>query len=367
MRTPVPCPGTAIEELDTPVLLVDLDVFEANLATLMSYCRNHGTLWRPHSKSHKCPAIARLQLQAGACGITCAKLSEAELMVANGIGPVLLANQLVTRSKLARLARLQERQEVILAVDGPSGAALAGQAACDHGVCIPVMLEMDIGMNRVGVRAGESARQLARRLADTPGLELRGLMGYEGHVLAVQPREEKVRACHQALDILLETRTRLEADGLPVPVVSAGGTGCYDITAAYPGITEIQAGGGVFMDAMYRYKFHVGTLDFALTCLTTVTSRSASHVVVDAGFKTLSAYHQPPTLLDRDDLQLRYLSAEHGVFDLQPNAKGPAVGDQLRLVVGYSDSTTVLHDRFLGIRNGRVERIWPIEGRGCLD
>lgn len=367
MNTPTPSPGTPIHELNTPVLLVDLDIFEANVATMLAYCRSHGTFWRPHSKSHKCPGIARLQLQAGACGITCAKLSEAELMVANGIGPILIANQVVTPPKLARLARLQSQQEVMVAMDNTETAAIAGQAATDHGVKIPVVVEVDIGMNRVGVAPGQPALAVARCVAETPGLALRGVMGYEGHVLAVEPQAEKIRVCHQALDLLLEVKALLEQDGMPVPVVSAGGTGCYEITAAYPGITEVQAGGGIFMDAMYRHKFHVDSLNYALTCLATVTSRSTSHVVVDAGFKTMSSFHQAPFPLERDDLELRNLSAEHGIFDLKSGAAGPRVGEQIRFVVGYSDSTTVLHDRLLGIRADRVERIWQIEGRGLLD
>ena len=366
MSNRAPYLGLALEDLDTPVLLVDLDVFESNVATMAAYCRTHGTLWRPHSKCHKCPAIARLQLDAGAIGITCAKLSEAELMVTHGIGPILIANQIVTPAKLARLARLQQHQQIIVAMDEPAVVPLMERAAADHGVTIPVVIELDIGLNRVGVEPGEQVLRLAQAISDSPGLRLCGVMGYEGHVLAIQPLEDKIRACHTALELLLQAQDELRHHGLDADIVSAGGTGCYETTAAYPGITEVQAGGGVFMDAMYRYKFGVESLDFALTCLTTVTSRAASHVEVDAGFKTLSAYHEAPVPYGRGDLELRYLSAEHGVFDVVAGNQVPQVGEQLRLVVGYSDSTAVLHDRFLGVRNGRVERIWEIAGRGLL-
>jgi D-serine deaminase-like pyridoxal phosphate-dependent protein len=212
----------------------------------------------------------------------------------------------------------------------------------------------------------EPALRLAAQAAATPGLRLCGLMGYEGHVLSIPDPVEKRRACHRALDLLLASRDLLLANGLPVDIVSAGGTGCYEITAAYPGITEVQAGGGVFMDAMYRYGCHVASLDFALTCLATVTSRCATHVVVDAGFKSMSAYHHAPLPLERDDLELRGLSAEHGIFSLRDDAAGPRVGDKVRFIVGYGDSTTVLHDALLGVRRGRVECVWQIAGRGCL-
>ncbi|MEW6754408.1 MAG: alanine racemase, partial [Candidatus Latescibacterota bacterium] len=275
-------------------------------------------------------------------------------------------NQIVSPPKLERLADLQQRQEVMVAVDNPAVVPVLGQAARRRGAVLPVVLELDIGMHRAGVQPGLPALGLARAAASTPGVRLCGLMGYEGHVLAVEPPEEKVRQCHQALDLLLQTRDLLLRDGLPCPVVSAGGTGCYAITAAYPGITEVQAGGGVFMDAMYRKKFGVTGLGCALTVLTTVTSQAAQHVVVDAGFKALSAYHHPPFVAGRDDLELRYLSAEHGVFAVRPGGVSPSLGERLHLVVGYSDSTDFLHDRFLATRAGRVERVWEIKGRGCL-
>jgi len=358
--------GKRREELDTPVLLVDLDVFDANLAQLARYCREHQTGWRPHSKSHKCPEIARLQLEAGAIGITCAKLSEAELMVAHGIGPILIANQIVTPAKLARLAVLQERAEVIAAVDNLRVVGPMGAAAQVAGTTIPLLVEVDIGMNRVGVRPGPPVLELAREILAAPGLSFRGLMGYEGHVLAIKPPETKIRACHQALDLLLESRDLLQKQDIPVDIVSAGGTGCYEITAAYPGITEIQAGGGVFMDAMYQHAFSVQGLECGLTVLATVTSRGERHVVVDSGFKTMSAYHHPPLPRGRDDLELRFLSAEHGIFDVKDGYPGPQVGERVEFIVGYSDSTTILHDRFLGQRNGRVEKVWEIAGRGRL-
>jgi D-serine deaminase-like pyridoxal phosphate-dependent protein len=185
-------------------------------------------------------------------------------------------------------------------------------------------------------------------------------------VLNLVPRSAKERACHQALDLLQETRALLEREGLAVEIVSAGGTGSYEMAATHPAVTEIQAGGGIFMDAMYRQAFGVEDLECALTVLATVTSRGPDRAVLDAGFKTLSAHHHPPYPLGRDDLELRYLSAEHGLFAVKEGCPGPRLGERLELVVGYSDSTTFLHDCFLGLRQGRVEVVWPIEGRGCL-
>lgn len=357
--------GRSFEEIPTPALLVDLGTFESNLGRLAGFCRAHHVAWRPHTKAHKSPHIARLQLNAGACGVTCAKLSEAELMVEHGIGDILIANQIVTPAKLQRLSSLQQDARVMAAVDNLEVVPRFRQAAQQAGHPIPVLIEVDIGMNRCGVQPGAMALELARAIHQAPELVFCGLMGYEGHVLNLQPAEAKYAACAQALDHLISTRDLLQAHGIPVEIISAGGTGSYQLTAAHPGITEVQAGGGIFMDAMYRQAFYVDDLEYALTILATVTSRQANHIVVDAGFKTMSAFHHPPHPLGRDDLKLRYLSAEHGVFAVTTGT-GPQIGDLLQFVAGYSDSTTFLHDFFLGMREGRVEQVWEILGRGKL-
>ena len=359
--------GTHQDDLDTPVLLVDLDIFEANVHHLADYCRTHRTQWRPHSKAHKCPEIARLQIEAGACGITCAKLSEAELMVEHGICDILLANQIIPPRKLQRLAELQRRARVIAIVDCEAAALGMARAAQAAATAVPVLVDVDIGLHRTGVEPGPAVLDLARLIDSSAGLELLGVMGYEGHVLTVEPRSAKVESCHQSLHQLLEARDALLEAGLCADVVSAGGTGCYDITAAFEGITELQAGGGIFMDLMYRDRMHVDDrLGLALTVLSTVTSRGPGRVILDAGFKTMSTFHHPPAALDRDDIELDYLSAEHGQYQVRDGEPGPDLGDRIRLAVGYSDSTSFLHDRFLGVRNGVVECCWDIAGRGLL-
>ena len=357
--------GQKKEDLATPVLLVKLDKFEANINHLTQFCRAHQTAWRPHSKAHKCPQIAHIEIQAGALGITCAKLSEAEVMVHHGITNILIANQIVTANKMRRLAALQNQARVITTLDNLQLVEALGTAATSGGTIIPVLIDVDIGMNRTGIAPGLPVVELARQSCSNPGLEFAGLMGYEGHVLDIQPPEEKIRVCHQALEQLIQSRDLLQKDGIPVKIISAGGTGCYQITAAYPGITEIQAGGGIFMDNMYRNSCRVDDLEFALTVLATVTSRHPGHIVTDAGFKTMSS-HVPPTPIGRDDLELRYLSAEHGVFDIKPGCAGPGIGEQIEFVVGYSDSTNFLHNRFLGMRKGTVEKVWDLLGRGKL-
>jgi D-serine deaminase-like pyridoxal phosphate-dependent protein len=353
-------------ELDTPVLLIDLDAFDSNIATFVDHCSESGTNWRPHSKAHKCPEIARRQVEAGALGITCAKLSEAEVMVAGGVSDILIANQIVTTPKHQRLALLQRQARVISTVDDAEVARRMGAAAVEVGETIPLLVDVNIGMDRTGVLPGQPVLELADVVASTAGLRLEGIMGYEGHLLDVHPPLKKIEAVHASLEGLIHSKSLLLDRGLPCPIVSAGGTGTYLITAAFDGITEIQAGGGIFTDRMYRETCHVETFDYALTVLATVTSVQAGHIIIDSGFKTLSSHHQEPELLGWDDLKLRYLSAEHGVFDFEPGSERPQIGEQVELIVGYSDSTTVLHDHFIGLRDGVVEVVWEIRGRGKL-
>ena len=366
MSPPV-SPGQPLAELDTPALVVDLDAFHANIAHMASACARHQKAWRPHSKAHKSPAVARLLIEAGACGITCAKLSEAECMAEAGIDDILIANQIVSPSKLRRLARLQHRARVQVGLDNPAVVAPLRAAAAAEDATIPLLIEVDVGMGRVGVQTEEEALELARLVEQAaPHLQLDGIMGYEGHVLAISPEAKKQEACTAALDLLAGVAEALEAGGFEVGTVSAGGTGSFHISVAHPAVTELQAGGGIFMDAMYRDAFRVPDLQPALSVVATVTSRQRGHIVVDAGFKTLSAFHHPPAPIGRSDLSLRYLSAEHGVFDLKEGCEGPQVGERLELRVGYSDSTNFLHDCFVGVRDGRVETVWPLEARGLL-
>jgi D-serine deaminase-like pyridoxal phosphate-dependent protein len=358
--------GLHVDELDTPVLVVDLERFESNVAAMATYCRGQGVAWRPHSKSHKCPDIARIQRAAGAIGLTCAKLSEAEIFVDHGITDILLANQLADSSRFERLVQLQERSRVIGIVDSTDALELAIQAG-RRGNVIPLLVDIDIGMHRTGVTPGPAVVELARAIHEAEGVSLLGIMGYEGHVLADHPASVKQASTKLALDHLVDAKAALLKDGLPCEIVSAGSTGSYDLAAAHDSITEIQAGGAIFMDAMYRDRFHVDErFDFALSLITTVTGRHADHIVTDAGFKALSAFHHEPRILHRHDLEFNYLSAEHGVFGVVAGAPGPALGERLQLLPGYGDSTTVLHDFFIAVREQRVERVWPLTARGAL-
>jgi D-serine deaminase-like pyridoxal phosphate-dependent protein len=355
-----------VASLDTPAPLLDLDLFERNAWEISQFLTSHGLAWRPHTKAHKSPYLARLQLRLGAVGITCAKLGEAEVMVAGGIPEVLVANHLGTRLKWNRAAALQRDARVIICVDDAEHIRLASAAAVAAGVTIPLLIEVDVGMRRVGVRSAEAALDLAARIDAAPGLHLAGVMGYEGHLLRVWPREEKIAQCAAALAILTGVADALRAAGHDVDIVSSGGTGSFGCTADLPGLTESQAGGGCLMDRFYAEDCHV-EYAYALTLLTTTVSvRAEGRVVVDAGFKTLGSPNgfAPPLVLDRPGVEVIGLSAEHGI--LSAGADPIAVGDQLRMIPAYSDAMLFLHDHLIGHRGDVVTDVIPMPGRGRL-
>ncbi|MEK6234395.1 MAG: alanine racemase [Planctomycetales bacterium] len=281
--------GCGKDAIDTPSLCVDLDVMDANMNAVMATCREHGVAWRPHAKGHKVPAIARRQIELGALGITCAKLGEAEVMAAGGDQDILIANLIVGPHKLRRLVELRRRADPIVCVDHPDQVDALSSAFHEAGLELRTFIETDVGLHRAGVAPGQPTLRLARQVVSKPGLRLAGIMGYEGHLLTVPDLNEKRERIRQALGELVATKQLLEADGSPCPLVSAGGTGSYRFTVEVPGVTEIQAGGAIFMDAHYRHNCQVPDLQYALTVLTTIVSRpTPDRAVIDAGRKTLS-------------------------------------------------------------------------------
>jgi D-serine deaminase-like pyridoxal phosphate-dependent protein len=357
-----------IDDLDTPALCIDLDVLESNIAQMAAACRRHGKAWRPHAKAHKSPIVARKQLEAGAIGVTCAKLGEAEVLAAGGVRDLLVANQLAGMHKMRRLAQLCRTADPVVAVDHVEQAQSMSQACSAAGVQVRVIVEVDIGLNRAGVAPGDAAVELAQAVDRLPGLRLCGIMGYEGHLLTVPDLEEKERRIAAALELLGQTRDALRRSGLCCDIVSAGGTGSYRYTLQSPHVTELQAGGLIFMDAFYRRKCQVGEFGHALTVLTTVVSRpERTRAIIDAGRKTHWIDHAAPIFLGfEEQIQVRRLSAEHGELLLEGEAQRLRIGDRLRFIPGYSDFTNVLHNAFYVLRGDEVVDTWPLEARGKL-
>ncbi len=359
--------GCTADELDTPYLHLDLNVMEANIRAIAAACRERGVAWRPHAKGHKSAVIARAETAAGALGATCAKLGEAEVLAAGGVRDLLIANLIVGPHKVRRLVELRKSADPIVTVDHIDQAAPIGRAMHAAGLSVRTIIEVDIGLNRVGNPPGPGTIELARQIAAAPGLTFSGIMGYEGHLLTIADPREKAEKIHAALERLVEVGRRLVEAGLACPIVSCAGTGSYLISITHPGITEVQAGGAIFMDAFYRKKCQVPDLGNALTIPVTVVSRpTPERAIIDAGRKTLNVEVETPLVLGRDDITVKRLSAEHGELELAPSAQGLKIGDRLSLVPGYADLTVVLHDKFHCFRDGRLEAVWPIEARGML-
>lgn len=355
------------DELPTPALCIDLDALDANIAAVAALCRQHQVAWRPHAKCHKSPPLARRLLAGGAIGLTCAKVSEAAVFAAAGIRDLLIANLIAGADKVARLVELRRQADPIICLDHLDQAQPISRAMRQEGLRVRALLEVDIGLGRAGVLPGAPTLELARNVAALEGLELVGLMGYEGHLLQIADPEEKAKKIADALGQLVETAELLRREGLACTIVSCGGSGSLPYAVRQGGITEVQAGGVVFMDAYYRYRCHLEGYRDALTVLTTVVSRPApDRAIVDAGRKTLHGDFHPPLVVGRSDITVERMSAEHGILKLAPPAQDLRIGERLELIPGYSDFTTVLHDRFWVCQGERVVDSWPLAARGCL-
>ncbi len=358
--------GQSVAELDTPALLVDLDVMEANIARAAAECRANGIAWRPHFKGQKTPELVLKEMEAGAIGATCAKLGEAEVLVDAGITDLLVANQIVGPQKIARLVALIDRADVKVAVDSTAVADAIGAAAAAAGKVQGVLIEVNTGMNRAGTEPGEATVALARHIAATPGLKLRGVMGWEAHAVAIADGNEKAAVVADAIGHLVASAKAIRAAGIECEIVSCGGTGTFPYCARQPGVTEIQAGGLIFSDEHYRTKFGLG-FPQALTVLATVTSRpTPTRIILDAGKKTMSSDATPPRPLGLVATKPVALSAEHTTVVLDAPSDSPKVGDKVQFVVGYSDTTVHLHEKIHAVRGGRVEATWIVQARGRL-
>ena len=358
--------GSSKFSLDTPALLLDLDVLDRNIERMAATFRAAGIGWRPHTKAIKVPALAQRLLQAGALGVTCAKLGEAEVMASAGIRDILIANQIVGEPKISRLMQVLELADVIVAVDSVVNMRALDAAARAAGRRLRTVIEVDIGMHRAGVLPGEAVVSLAQQIAGCEGLRFAGVMGWEGQTVHVQDPVAKRTAVEVAVGLLTDSADQCRAAGVPIEIVSCGGTGTYQYTALLPGITELQAGGGIFCDLYYRNEMRVDH-DYALTVLATVTSRpAATRVICDTGKKSMSSDAAVPQPLLGVPVTRVALSAEHAIVELAEPSDEPRVGDKIEFIVGYTDTTTMLHEEMVGTRNGRVECVYPVAARGKL-
>jgi D-serine deaminase-like pyridoxal phosphate-dependent protein len=332
---------------------------ESNLQSMASFFSQGSTRLGPHFKNHKCPALASRQLAAGAIGMTCATVAEAECLVRHGVQSVLIANEIADPIKIGRFIHLARRAEVMVCVDNEKVVDAIAMAARNQGIQPGVLVDIDIGLHRCGVQPGEPVLRLARSVLKG-GLRFRGLMGYGGRI-RMAPGPEKVQVCNATTRLLIRCRALVEGSGIPIEIVSTGGTSSYSVSGRYPGVTEIQAGSYLVMDTDYLQC----CTDFkpALTLLTTVISKTeAERAVVDAGFKTLSGDRGLPSVKDIGGVTLKRLNAEHGILHLEGPSPQLEVGDRIELWVHDADATINLHERIYGVRNGMVKESLRVEG-----
>lgn len=352
--------GAFFLELDTPSLLLDLDLLKTNIAKMTQFMEGQPCDLRPHSKTHKCPTIAKMQIESGAIGICCQKLGEAEIMAEHGIMDILITNQIVGDAKVSRLMKLLDiAPDVKVAVDNQMNIEILAKAAKLNRKLLHVLIEVDVGMKRCGVRTYEQALQLAKLIDDSPHLNLAGLIGYEGHCVNIQSFEERKGRTHEALSLLLTVRDELKSAGYKAEIISAGGTGTYDITGQYPGITEIEPGSYIFMDTTYRRV--IKDFEHSLSVLATVTSTpSNDRFVLDCGVKTLVGDFGTPEIPEIGSAKNLRLSEEHSIWSYDGSIDSIAIGRKVRVIPGHCCSTVNMHDHYHVIEDDRVVGIWEI-------
>ena len=372
----LPLPGTPMDELDTPCLIIDLPIFEANIARLHGFFEQQVCKVSPTVKSHKCPDVAHRQLAAGGVnGAICvAKVGEAEIFAQSGFERIRIINQVVGRTKVRRLMPLARYAELTVCVDDWDNVVELSQAAQAFGATLNCLVEINVGLNRCGVEPGKPTLELAEQVARSPGLRFAGLLGYEGG-MQVPDFEERKTETRVRIQRLLDTKEVVERSGLPVEIVSAGGTSTWNITGVMDGVTEVNPGSYVFMDTHFRY---CPDFDISLKVLSTVISKPrAGTAIIDCGHHGIGLTPAPsgdlpgfnglPEVESPRGAKVNRLNAEHGVLDLEDEeANRLRAGDKIVLLPASADAAANLQDYFFGIRDGKVETVWPIAARGAI-
>jgi 3-hydroxy-D-aspartate aldolase len=363
--------GMAVSAVDTPALLIDLDAFERNLHRLADAVARYPVKLRPHAKTHKCPVIARRQIQAGAVGVCCQKVSEAEALVYGGVQNVLISNEVVGTPKLARLAALAQQAWVAVCADDPTNVQQLSDAAAAFRVRLPVLVEVNVGADRCGVEPGEPVLALATQIAEAPGLSFAGLQAYHGAAQHIREHAKRKEAIDRAVDKVATTVDLLKRHDLICELVSGAGTGTYAFEAGSGVYNELQAGSYIFMDADYGRNLNAagtpgGEFEHSLFVLATVMSHpTRDRAVLDAGLKAVSVDSGMPLVAERPDVEYIRAADEHGKLTLHDPQRPLPIGEKVKLIPGHCDPTVNLYDWFVGYRDSRVEALWPITARGA--
>ena len=365
-------PGMDESEIQTPCLVLDLDALERNVKKMGDYARAHGMRHRIHGKMHKSVDVAKLQMElGGACGVCCQKVSEAEVFARGGIKDVMVSNQVRDPAKIDRLARMPKLgARVLVCVDDEANVADLSAAAQKHGTEIEALVEIDCGAGRCGVTKTEDVVRIAKAIDAAPGLKFAGLQAYQGAMQHMDSYEERKAKVDVAIAMVRDAVEGLRAEGLECDIVGGGGTGSYYFESNSGVYNELQCGSYAFMDADYGRildkdgnRIDQGEWENALFLLTSVMSHAKPQkAICDAGLKAQSVDSGLPFIYGRDDVKYIKCSDEHGVIEDEGGVL--KVNEKLRLVPGHCDPTCNVHDWYVGVRNGKVEVVWPVSARG---
>jgi len=369
---PIPMPDVMeLKDLATPALVVDVGLMEGNLRAMQAFYADTAASLRPHAKTHKCPVIARRQIELGAVGIAVAKISEAEVMVEGGIDEVLITSPIATRGKLARLLALAgQNPNLQMVTDRLPHVRDLNDGAAAVGITLKVVVDLNAGDDRTGIVLGDAAVTLARAVAGSPSLELAGVQAYAGRLQHVVGWENRRRQYVETMEQVMQTVAQMRQIGLDVPVVTGGGTGTYDIDSEIEGMTDTQVGSYIFMDDNYRgVGGRSGPVfdDFAPSLFVLATAISqpvGGKITIDAGYKAFATDKAPPELRDIQGVTYRWGGDEHGILELTDPSEPIVVGDKVRLSIPHCDPTVNLYDFLHAVRDGEVTEVWPIAGRG---
>lgn len=358
-------------DLDTPALIVDLDIMERNIRDMANFCRKAGVNHRPHVKTHKIPAIAKKQIKAEACGITVAKISEAEVMAEGGIKDIFIAYQIVGEIKLKRLLKLAKKvPRLSVAIDDFKTAHDLASIFRKNNKVIDVLIIIESGFKRCGVLPGKSAFNLAKKVVKLKGLRLKGIMGYAGNVYDARNWGEVKKIGQREGELLVHTANLICREGIEIETVSCGSTPTSKIAARVNGVTEVRAGTYIFNDGIEMAIGYAQPQNCALRIISTVISRSTKdRAIIDAGDKVLTPERGLKGMkgfgyiVNHRDLELNIIHEEHGILKLR-NSSNLKIGDRLEIIPNHACGAINLFDKLIGLRKNKVEVIWPILARG---
>lgn len=359
-----PQPGTPVEELDTPCLVLDMDALDHNMDVMANFYEDRHSKLRGHSKNHKTPAIALRQIRRGGTvgGVCAAKVSEAEVMVHGGVPSVFVTSEVVDPAKIERLCNLAREAEILVACDTEANARDVSDAAKRLGVNIGVVIEQETGLVRCGVQEVEPGVALAKVIDSLPNLSFKGVMSHQMMSEPSSDREDRVTEAHRLIQPVLDLREAVLAAGLPVEIISTGETWSYDVAGDMPEVTEIQGGSYLVMETGYEY---MPDFEFAGKVLSTIISTPKPGVAVgDAGARAVGGLKGLPRVEGRPGVEAVEMDTDRTVFQVADGVT-LEVGDQITLLPGQQDAMVSRWDRFVGIRNGVVESVWDIQARGC--